>query len=297
MTRTFAAASGLDPATSWPDGMWRRDGRHAGAGVYAAGDVCDVVGTAEPVCAASSEPRYDPTMLVECHPHADPDGWLLENPGFVSGGNLRWWRDQFAQIERDAEAVGLGDAYDFLSIEAGRRGPRRGGSRVPSLHAGRHGARVERGRQGCLLRPDVGPHARSHDTRDPEGSAFALRDIWTRCAARGSRCGDSPSWVAGRRGRCGVRSKPMSLGCPCGSRSPWRPLRRAPPSSRPWERVSTRPAPRPREVFVSFRPDIHEPDDDVPATVYDGGLRQVPPRVPRTPARIQLDGVSPALTG
>ena len=58
-------------------------------------------------------------MLVECHPHADPDVWLLENPGFVSGGNLRWWRDQFAPIERDAEAVGLGDAYDFLSREAG----------------------------------------------------------------------------------------------------------------------------------------------------------------------------------
>ena len=67
-----------------------------GAGVFAPGEVCDVVGTAEPVCAASAEPREDPTMLVECHPHADPDAWLLENPGFVSGGNLRWWRDQFA---------------------------------------------------------------------------------------------------------------------------------------------------------------------------------------------------------
>ena len=78
-----------------------------------------MVGTAEPVCAASAEPREDPTMLVECHPHADPDAWLLENPGFVSGGNLRWWRDQFAPIERDAESVGLGDAYDFLSAEAG----------------------------------------------------------------------------------------------------------------------------------------------------------------------------------
>jgi xylulokinase len=89
-----------------------------GAGVFSPGEVCDVVGTAEPVCAASAEPREDPTMLVECHPHADPDAWLLENPGFVSGGNLRWWRDQFAPIERSAEAEGLGDAYDFLSKEA-----------------------------------------------------------------------------------------------------------------------------------------------------------------------------------
>ena len=53
--------------------------------MFEPGEVCDVVGTAEPVCAASAEPREDPTMLVECHPHADPDAWLLENPGFVSG--------------------------------------------------------------------------------------------------------------------------------------------------------------------------------------------------------------------
>ena len=79
-----------------------------GAGVFEPGEVCDVVGTAEPVCAASAEPREDPTMLVECHPHADPDAWLLENPGFVSGGNLRWWRDQFAPDERRNEEQGLG---------------------------------------------------------------------------------------------------------------------------------------------------------------------------------------------
>src|SRR4026207_2392580 len=90
-----------------------------GAGGVSPGDVCDVVGTAEPVCAASDEPREDPTMLVECHPHADPDAGLVGNPGCVWGGNLRWWRDQFAPIERDAETVGLGDAYDFLSTEAG----------------------------------------------------------------------------------------------------------------------------------------------------------------------------------
>ena len=33
-------------------------------GLAEPGEVCDVVGTAEPVCAASSEPREDPTMLV-----------------------------------------------------------------------------------------------------------------------------------------------------------------------------------------------------------------------------------------
>ena len=140
-----------------------------GAGVFAPGEVCDVVGTAEPVCAASAEPREDPTMLVECHPHADPDAWLLENPGFVSGGNLRWWRDQFAPIERAAEAEGLGDAYDFLSTEAATRPAGRRGARVPAVHAGRDGAGVERRRPRRVLRADARAHAGAHDARGARG--------------------------------------------------------------------------------------------------------------------------------
>ena len=59
-----------------------------GAGVVDPGAVCDVIGTAEPICAVTREPVFDPTRLVELHPHADPETWLLENPGFVSGGAL-----------------------------------------------------------------------------------------------------------------------------------------------------------------------------------------------------------------
>src|SRR2546421_3228750 len=106
VTRSFAEASGLTPDTSIVVGCGDEMAATLGAGVYAPGEVCDVVGTAEPVCAASSEPRSDPTMLVECHPHADPDAWLLENPGFVSGGNLRWWRDAFGAAELEAERAG-----------------------------------------------------------------------------------------------------------------------------------------------------------------------------------------------
>ena len=97
-------------------------------------------------------------MLVECHPHADPDVWLLENPGFVSGGNFRWWRDHFAPVERDAEANGGGDAYDLLCGPAAEvpPGPRAWCS-LP-LHAGGHGPGVERRRPRGLLRPHPGPH-------------------------------------------------------------------------------------------------------------------------------------------
>ncbi len=90
-----------------------------GAGVVGPGLVCDIAGTGEPVCAAIEVPIFDPTGLLETHSHADPDLWLLENPGFVSGGMFRWFRDQFANKEfEEAAALGV-DIYSILSSEAG----------------------------------------------------------------------------------------------------------------------------------------------------------------------------------
>jgi xylulokinase len=185
VTATFAEASGLSPDTVVAIGCGDEMAATLGAGVFEPGEVCDVVGTAEPVCAASAEPREDPTMLVECHPHADPDAWLLENPGFVSGGNLRWWRDQFAVEERRNEEKGLGDAYDQLSEEA---------SQIP---AGSDGVIFLPAMQGAMAPEWNGAargvfygltlaHTRDHMTRAIlEGSAFALRDILEAMKASG----------------------------------------------------------------------------------------------------------------
>jgi len=81
VTRAFAEATGLSPGTVVAMGCGDEMAATLGAGVFAPGEVCDVVGTAEPVCAASPGPREDPTMLVECHPHADPDVWLPRTLG------------------------------------------------------------------------------------------------------------------------------------------------------------------------------------------------------------------------
>lgn len=173
----FASATGLDPTTVVAIGCGDEMAATLGAGVFAPGEVCDVVGTAEPVCAASAEPREDPTMLVECHPHADPEVWLLENPGFVSGGNLRWWRDQFAPIERGAEAEGLGDAYDLLSREAERIPPGAEGlSFLPAMQ-GAMAPEWNGAARGVFYGLTLA-HTRAHMTRAVlEGSAFGLRDI------------------------------------------------------------------------------------------------------------------------
>jgi xylulokinase len=177
VTPAFAELTGLSPETVVVVGCGDEMAATLGAGVFAPGEVCDVVGTAEPVCAASASPREDPTMLVECHPHADPDVWLLENPGFVSGGNLRWWRDQFSPLEREAEARGDGDAYDLLTgpaseVPPGAEGlvylPCMQGAMAPEWNGAARGVFY-----GLTL-----AHTRAHMTRALlEGSAYALRDI------------------------------------------------------------------------------------------------------------------------
>ncbi len=173
----FAEASGLSPDTVVVVGCGDEMAATLGAGVYAPGEVCDVVGTAEPVCAASAEPREDPTMLVECHPHADPDAWLLENPGFVSGGGLRWWRDQFAPLEREAEATGGVDAYDVLSAAAAEVPPGSEGLVFLPCLQGAMAPEWNGAARGVFYGLTLA-HTRAHMTRAIlEGSAFALRDI------------------------------------------------------------------------------------------------------------------------
>ena len=88
-------ATGLDAGTLVVLGAGDEMAATLGAGVVEPGVVCDVMGTAEPVCAVVSEPAHDPTGLVELHPHADPETWLLEShPGFsssqVSGSACGW---------------------------------------------------------------------------------------------------------------------------------------------------------------------------------------------------------------
>ena len=185
VTPEFAEQTGLGPDTVVAVGCGDEMAATLGAGVFEPGEVCDVVGTAEPVCAASDSPREDPTMLVECHPHADPDAWLLENPGFVSGGNLRWWRDQFAPLERRAEEDGRGDAYDLLSREAADVPPGAGGVIFLPCMQGAMAPEWNGAARGVFYGLTLA-HTRAHMTRAVlEGSAFALRDILEAMVAAG----------------------------------------------------------------------------------------------------------------
>jgi xylulokinase len=175
LSQAFSEQLGLSSETLIMVGCGDEHAACLGAGVTLPGLVGDIAGTAEPVCAASREPTFDVTRLVETHCHADPDLWLLENPGFVSGGNLRWFRDQFAKGEPyavlDSEAA---------SVPAGAEGltflPSLMGAMAPTWNESARGTYA-----GFTL-----AHGRGHFVRALlEGTAYAVRDITTRMQAAG----------------------------------------------------------------------------------------------------------------
>lgn len=175
-----------------------------GAGMTRPGLVVDIAGTAEPVCAANPELVFDATHLVETHCHADPDLWLLENPGFVSGGNYRWFRDQFAN----------GETYAMLDSEAARIPPGAGGiTFLPGLMGALAPTWNESARgtfAGFTL-----AHTRGHFIRSLlEGSAYAVRDITTQMQAAGIDLRELRVVGGGAKGRLWNQIKADVTGLP-----------------------------------------------------------------------------------
>jgi xylulokinase len=172
----FCKATGLDSATNVVLGCGDEMAATLGAGVIDAGTVCDVLGTAEPVCAVTERPVNDESGVVEAHPHADPDKWLLENPGWLSGGAYRWFRDELARgvDSTDRSKKVSYEALNELIAEspAGADGviwlPFLGGATAPEWNSSAR----------AVWFGLTAAHGRSHLVRAlQEGNALALQDV------------------------------------------------------------------------------------------------------------------------
>lgn len=173
LTPRAAAELGLTTDCRVVVGTGDEHGAALGAGVVRPGIVCDIAGTAEPVGVAALEPVVDLTGLVETHGHADPRAWFVENPGFVSGGSVRWYLDLVGgdetRLDAEAATVPPGSAgLTFLPALAGSTTPRwdehaRGAFSGLALGHGR----------GALGRAVL------------EGCTFAMRDLVERLAELG----------------------------------------------------------------------------------------------------------------
>lgn len=177
--------AGLDSSTQVVLGCGDEMAATLGAGVVEPGVVCDVLGTAEPVCAVVPGPVLDPDGVTELHPHATPGGWLLENPGWLSGGAYRWFRDELGSVEVARAAATGADVYELLNAladgaPAGADGvlwvPALAGATAPEWNAA-----ARAGWFGLTA-----AHGRAHLARALlEGNAFALRDVLEAIRAAG----------------------------------------------------------------------------------------------------------------
>ena len=206
-------ATGLGPRTLVVLGAGDEMAATLGAGVVEPGVVCDVMGTAEPVCAVVREPAHDPTGLVELHPHADPDTWLLENPGWLSGGAYRWFRDELGGPEATQAAASGADVYELLNALAAGAPPGAGGvSWLPALAgamAPEWNARARAGWFGMTA-----AHGRAHLARALlEGNALALRDVIEAISGAGHPPTEVVCVGGGARGRllCELRAHVTGL--------------------------------------------------------------------------------------
>ena len=170
-------ATGLGASTEVVLGAGDEMAAVLGAGVVEPGEVCDVMGTAEPVCAVIGTPEVNPPAVVELHPHAMPDRWLLENPGWLSGGAYRWFRDELGGPEVARAAATGADVYELLNALALGAPPGADGvCWIPALSgamAPEWNANARAGWFGLTA-----AHGRAHLARALlEGNALALRDV------------------------------------------------------------------------------------------------------------------------
>ena len=145
-----------------------------GAGAITDGMITDVTGTAEPVTVASERLVLDHAMLVETHAHAIGGLYLIENPGFVSGGSTKWLADNVLGVKQGvvfelAEQAPPGaDGVLFI--------PALSGAMTPTWNAQMRGTFA-----GLAM-----SHASHTMARAVlEGCAFALRDVIERFGEMG----------------------------------------------------------------------------------------------------------------
>jgi xylulokinase len=207
-------ATGLDPGTLVVLGAGDEMAATLGAGVVEPGVVCDVMGTAEPVCAVVAEPAHDATGVVELHPHADPDTWLLENPGWLSGGAYRWFRDELGGPEAARAKESGADVYELLNALAQCAPPGAGGvTWVPAL-AGAMAPEWNANARAAWFGMTAA-HGRAHLARALlEGNALALRDVIEAIAGAGHAPSDVVCVGGGAKGRLLLELRAHITGLP-----------------------------------------------------------------------------------
>jgi xylulokinase len=189
LNRRGAALTGLPEGISVAVGTGDDFANPLGAGIHDVDQLSVSIGTGEVVGSIFARPDIDAARLVETHAYPS-GGYFIENPGWLSGGSVKWLMDvlgvpDFAAFDALAGAAPAGcDGLIFL--------PALTGAMAPEWNANA---------RGCFY--GLAPvHGRAHLARAVlEGCAFAMRDVIARLAALGARPSSISMMGGGSRSR------------------------------------------------------------------------------------------------
>lgn len=145
-----------------------------GLGVVAPGLMCVNTGTGSFILAHAERPAFDEQQRVVCTASAVAGKWLVEASIFTSGAVYRWFRDNFALLERKtAQELDI-DAYDILNNEMKHTGIGAEGIFMIPHFAGSAAPYWDPDAAGVLFGLSLG-HTRSHVIRALlEGVCFEI---------------------------------------------------------------------------------------------------------------------------
>ena len=175
-----------------------------GAGIVAPGQLVCVAGTAEVVGTLATQPIRDAAVEPMLETHVYPSGgYFIENPGWMSGGVVRWARDLLvladdAELDRLAVAAPPGAAgLTFVPALAGMMVPHW----RPDVRGTLHGLSAS--------------HERRHIARAVlEGLAFACRDVAERLVHLGLDLREAVLLGGGSRSLVWTEIRADALGLP-----------------------------------------------------------------------------------
>ena len=211
LTSVGATLTGLPVGTRVAVGTGDDFSNPLGAGVVAPGSIVCAVGTAEVVGALTRSPVLDtieqePMVETHVYPSAhagDTKQFFVENPGWLSGGAIRW----------ATQLLGLPDARALDALAASAPPGASGVTFVPALA----------GAMTPVWRPDLrgslheltAAHDRSHIARAVlEGLAFASRDVADRLRAMKLPIADVLLVGGGAKSRVWAQLRADVLGLP-----------------------------------------------------------------------------------
>ena len=117
-----ATELGLSPETIACTGALDQACGAIGVGNITPGIFSENTGAALAICTTVNQATLDPNNQMPCHYHGLPGLYMLHT--FTGGGIvLRWYRDEFAQMERSVAGASGMDAYDLLGMEAAKVSP------------------------------------------------------------------------------------------------------------------------------------------------------------------------------